>query len=207
MARARQFVHIYLTLGRRIKQPGAWNQGRPPLWARGRAGGEEEVQRRRLFAIGLLRGCRQNFWRLAGLRARGRARSPAELGGQGARPPSTAVPRSPGNERDSEEPGLASAQARGAQGGGRRRVLNRKCAACGATAPLPVAPGSPLAVPCAVGCTLTSTGFTENRPPGVWTPIHKESGLGLWVSAGFSPPSTHPPAQLCFLRICAVDPR
>lgn len=58
------------TLSREMHNPGPHNKaagslgpGGPPLWARGRAEGEEEVQRRRLVAIGLARGRRNKVWR------------------------------------------------------------------------------------------------------------------------------------------------
>lgn len=65
--------------GPHSKAAGSLGPGGPPLEAGGRAEGEEEVQRRRLLAIGLARGRRKKLWRrLAGwvLRAEGRAPAP-----------------------------------------------------------------------------------------------------------------------------------
>lgn len=104
---------------------------------------------RRILAIGLSLGCKHEFWRrhAGSCQPEGAPRAPrAEEGRAPApRPPPR---RSPGGRRGAREgPGLARTQARGARGGGRRRGLNRKCAACSATARVaalgPLAPSWP----------------------------------------------------------------
>lgn len=117
------------TLGREMHKPGPHDKaagslgpGGPPLWARGRAEGEEEVQRRRLVAIGLARGRRNKLWRrLAGFC--GPKGAPQPLGeNRAGRPPRAASEPRPPGPGELWGPGLAPTQALGALGGGRRRA-------------------------------------------------------------------------------------
>lgn len=104
------------------KAAGSLGPGGPPLWARGRAEGEEEVQRRRLVAIGLARGRRDKLWRrLAGFC--GPKGAPQPLGeNRAGRPPGAASESRPPAPWGLWGPGLAPTQTPGALGGGRRRA-------------------------------------------------------------------------------------